>query len=213
MTVLWSAFTPEIRPEVPGCPTEAIENAVRKAVIDFCNQTLIWREELAAIDTVVGQDVYTLTPPAQGRVVLPIHVAYDEITMLEKSEEEQDYVDDGWRISTNSKPRFYHCPKPDQIRFSRKSDSVITGGIVVKAAIKPTNTATGVDDIIFDDWLYQIKDGALATLMSMPKQVWYDPNQSIIHDRKFNAAIQRGKSRAKRGHTRKTGRVRFRKYL
>lgn len=213
MTIAYTSYLKYVRPYVKDCPREVVINAISQAVYEFCQQTLIWRSSLTGIDTVVSQDTYTLVPPASTRVILPIHVAYDEATVTPKTEEDLDAVDDGWRIAGNGKPIFYFCPTPNIIQFSRKSDTVITAGIVVRVAVKPTEASTGADDIIFNDWYHVIAEGAKGILMTMPGEKWSNQNQGMLSKKVFKDGIQRAKTIVKKGHSKAPTYARMKRFI
>jgi len=213
MTTAWSAYTKHVAPEVPGCPHSIIENAIRDAAIQFCGESLIWREDLTAIDTVVSQDEYALVLPTDTRFVLAVHVQYDGVTIDPRSEEKEDYLNDGWRNADDGVPSYYHVPKPNTIKFNVPSIAVIVGGIKVRAAVKPARDAAGGDDLLYHDWVEILAHGAKARLKSMKAKDWSDARGAVYCDRQFNAGIQHAKSRARRGHTNAKSRVKLRRFV
>ena len=78
----------------------------------------------------------------------------------------------------------------------------------ILVALKPTQAAQGVDEIIFEEYKDAIKHGALAYLMLMAEKTWSNPNMSAFYQSQFDAAIQESKMRAEQGYAhRKTFRT------
>lgn len=213
MTIAWTSYTPHIKPYAPSCPDNIIEQQVLSVVIDFCEKTLIWRETMTAINTVVGTGTYTIVPPTNTRVVLPIELRYDDNPVTPKSEEELDWLDTGWRTSDDGVPNYYFCPTPNTIRFNRTSDEAITGGITGTIAVKPDRSATGGDDIIYDDWLETIREGVLHRLYSMKDKHWSSPQEAVLKGQYYSGGVQNAKARAKMGHSKAITRVRQRRWV
>lgn len=176
---------------------------IRRAAIRLCEDSTIWREDLAPADIVVGEDDYTITPPSGTRVVSLISVMINKVPIATYTEEELDVIDYGWRNGTDGTPFAYIIPEPNRFKFNRKPDTAYVGGLVVRVALKPTETATGVDDILFNDWRECIRNGALHYLMEMKGKPWSDPVEAKRYGFTFNSQIQRATARITQGRHRK----------
>lgn len=205
MTILFEDYLNEVRPDVPGCPEATMENAVRNACIELCEKALIWRETLAAIDSVVGTDQYTLSSAdAEAAVHMPIYVAYDTTPLDGYSEEELDIIDYGWRTAGQNIPSAYLMVPGGILWFNRKPAVAITGGIVTRVAIKPKPDAIGADDFLYNDWHEAIAHGAKRRLMEVEGKKWSNPKSARFHGAKFNFFVQDAHARATKGNIRKS---------
>lgn len=213
MPAVWSDFLPEVLIEVPGCPEPLVEHHIRNAAIEFCNETLIWREDLTPIDSVIEQAEYTLTPPAGSRIVMPVSVEYDDKLIDPETEENLNAKSRTWRTNDPGTPSVFLIPDPLTILLHERPNSVIVGGIAVKAALKPTRNATEVADIVYDDWAEAVAAGALSRIMEIPDKPWTNPNQSIYYHRKFNGAKNNARVKVDRGHAQRGARVRIRNFV
>ena len=71
-----------------------------------------------------------------------------------------------------------------------------------------TQTAQGVDEIIFEEHKEAIKFGALAYLMMMPNKEWSDQNGSVFYKQQFIELSTKAKTIAEQGfNLRKSFRV------
>lgn len=214
MATNYSAFLPEVRPEVPGCGESVIIRAIREAAIRLCKESLLVREELAAINVVQGTDVYALTPiDANDRVITANYVLYDSTPLNAKTSEELDHLDYGWRTADEGAPGYYFLPVPNQIRLNRKPNIAITGGLIVGVSTRPTETSTTCNDILFDDWFIAIGCGAKGKLLNMRDKAWYDANKAKRETDAFDAYILQAKARVTSGYTRKPAAVKMRKFV
>jgi len=66
---LWSAFYPDLVPELPGAAFPIIDHWLRNTAIDFFDRSKAYVVDLAAVDAVASQMGYTLTLPANTDLV------------------------------------------------------------------------------------------------------------------------------------------------
>lgn len=213
MTINWSEYERYIAPSVSGCSMFIVRQAVADSAIELCQKSLIWRETLSPVTTVIGDSSYTLTLPSQTRSVLPINVQYNKSDVNFRSEEDEDYLNEGWRNNDNGTPSACRMSKPDVLDFDIPSISVIANGIVVRMAIKPTRASTGGDNLLFEDWAEVISNGAKGRLLSIPKKSWSDPKMADFFRKEFLSGVQVARSRASRGHTKHKLRVKLRDWV
>lgn len=220
MTVAYDDYVKYVQPDVPGCPYESVVEAINGAVIELCAKSQIWRATLTPnINIVQGTDTYTLTPPTDTRVIIPVYVEYDVVTIKKKllpaTEEEMDFLDPQWRIADESSPFRYLMLGPTQIQLNRKPDQAITAGLLVRAALKPTPTATGADDIVFNDWYEIVVHGAKGRLMSQTTKPWGEgrEDETMYHLNKFTSGVVEARARQTMGHTKKPATVQLRQWV
>jgi len=202
MAVNLTEFVQNIMPHVSGCPRNLVVNAVRKAIDRLCTDAHIWREDIPAGDITINVDDYTITPPANTRMVTLISLLYEEQEIAKRTEEWLDANDVGWRVSSIGTPTALVYYAPDRIKFNRLPLATITDGLVARVVLKPTRTAETVEDIIYEDWFECIEHGALHYLMEIPKKDWSDIQLSQYHGRHFIFQIQRAKAYVTKGNVR-----------
>lgn len=211
MSTELSAFLVDVLPSVPGCPQTTAINAVRKAAQHLCSRAMPWRQTLTAIDITLGDDTYTLTAPTDTKIVTATYAEYNGTPIYPKSEEELDEIDYNWRNAGNGTPQYFFMETDTDLRLNRKSNVAITGGLVVKAALQPSDAATSVDDSLFTNELYRkaIANGAKHYLFEIPQKGWSDINLALYHGKFFSSEVSEAKAWVDRGRTRAPQRARM----
>ena len=210
MTVAFSSYLTGVLPHVPGCPRNVAVDAVRKATQRLCMDALVWKEELAAINSTVGADSYTLTPVTANTEITAITYAeYDESPIDIKSKKDLDEFDLNWRNADNGTPSACYLASSTQVTLNRKADTAIAGGIVIEVALMPDDASTGAQDDIYLYYKETIEHGALHYLFQIPKKEWSDLDLAVYHGKHFNYFIQNAKAVADRNRGRKANRAKY----
>jgi hypothetical protein len=170
----WSEFIPNVMPFVPGCPEFEVENRLRKAAIEFCERSRIWRARGVTLvtSTVAGQTGYTVPSLPVHAGLCHIFVAWrgtderDEVRVLEESDaddiEPTAAASRDFGIMLTSRSTLNLLPPPD------------SAGIVVRGSVAycPSDDADGVPNALFVEWREAIEKRAIAELMLQPGKPW-----------------------------------------
>jgi len=182
--------------------------AIRSKVIEFCQKTRFWRAELDGFYTITDDEEYEIDVPSDSTVadILVIKVNNNELTPKTQDEVEELYSPSSdWRESSGI-PRYFFLRNPSIAVFVPIPNAAYP--IRITVALKPTQAAQGVDEIIFEEHKDTIVHGVLAYLMQMPEKTWSNPNLSVFHDGKFESESLKAKRKAAHGYAlRKTWRV------
>ena len=121
---LWSEFYDLAMPDLPGCPSIMLDNALRQSAITFCEQSLAWKYDHPSISVVPGVAEYIFSPPAEAAVHVIVYAALDG-TEIEPHASEASLAAASWRNPTGV-PRYvlagpaslkltrtWRCRKPD----------------------------------------------------------------------------------------------------
>lgn len=195
--ILWESFYDYAASEVPGCPFPILDQALKQSAIAFCEQSLAWRYEHPAVAVVAATAEYAFVPPAEA-VVHTIHFAAYEGKEISSHTGESDLRIWDWRNQTGT-PEYVLggatsltlVPMPD-----------VTGSLTMTVILKPSPTAIGVDDSMFNEFRTAIIHGALATLMLSPKKPYTNPQLGLIHQQQFTALTAGAGMRVARSYTR-----------
>jgi hypothetical protein len=199
-----SSFIPMVAPMVAGAPSIAIENAALYSAIDFCSRTLALQRSIASVNTVANQAEYTLTQA--GEVVhklLAVKLADEPLHLLTPAqldrEQEPDPVETPWAavLTAPMKLRLYPAPKSSSI------------AIVARAAMRPSQAATTIDDDLFERYGQAIADGAAGWLMQQPAAAYFNPQGAIEAKQRFLDAVALAKAAVFVGHARTAARPRI----
>lgn len=196
----YTQWLDSIQIHVPDCPSPTITQAVRQACIDFCQSSLYLRANLDAFNTVIGDDEYELTAPADSVVAAVITVRCGGRIIDPVRQEDLDAEANYWRDLEGS-PGRYLQPDESTIILNPVPSSIEEVRIMV--ALRPTQASGGVDSAIYERFQDAIMSGALARLMAMPGVAWSNTALADWHARAFNTAIAAASDKAARGLTNK----------
>jgi hypothetical protein len=210
MTAL-TAFLPFVLPHVAVPDPMALE-AIRYAAMEFCRMTdIVQRVSTASV--VAGTQEYTVTAVSEMQVARILGVGW-EGNWLSPVAPEQFTTDVGLRgadIGTATavvgSPQYYLLKTPSATQFSLYPipDTALTNGLTVKASFMPTQTATTVEDLLFNEYGKQIASGAVAHLMSLPQ---YASAVQPAHAAAFMMGVRHAKERKIFGNQAHNTRVR-----
>lgn len=178
VTYTFADFYPHVSPVLPMCPQPTIEDAVRDAIIVFCDKTWFWRQWLETTIIVYEGDT-------EAALALPANTRLVGVVSIQKLEDETeqtwgDFIDpDTYEIS-----RFDPYPK---ILFPDGAEEDFEAR--VRVALKPTRAATSIPEWIYEDWLEVITDGAKWWLLSMSNKPWGNSQEAPIYGNRFQDGI------------------------
>jgi hypothetical protein len=193
---LWSDFYDSALPELPGCPFVALNHALRQSAIAFCEQSLVWTYEHPDISIVAGVDEYAYIPPAETLVHAVTWAKFNETELDTRTRDEDMRIWD-WRNQTGV-PQ-YVLNMPNSLKLVPKPD--LDGTLKLIVALKPDNSAIGIDDVMFQEHREAIAHGAKARLMLSPRKPYTDPERAVLNMQMFNSKVLSAGVRASRNYT------------
>jgi hypothetical protein len=199
-----SAFRPRVSPHVAGASDALIDQAVLDTCIDFCERTLVVKRMLDTFPTVAGKREYDIDGPSQQSVAKVMRMWADDVELDAMAEDMADH--DNFVTGTQrARPRFFNETDPGVIAFLPTPDAAYS--INTRVALKPTRSATQVEDQLFDDWVEAIVDGALARLHMVAGTEFFSPTSSQFRAASYRAGVNNALIQATRGRTRAQLRV------
>lgn len=208
MTTLFEAFTNEVQVYFPDLPDLVVLGAVRNAAIEFCEKSLFWTYEHPSISAVEAVNSYSFSPPSGTEVARIIDGWYDGNTLIFASEERlQGQFSTPWRQTTGA-AAFITQMGPSSFLLAPAPAGSIANAIRLVVALKPTRTATGIDDMFYSRWLEEIAGGARARLYAVPGHQNFNPALAMQGRRQFATDISTARIERNRGLTRATLAVR-----
>lgn len=209
-----SDFYPYILPQVPGCPELTADVAIRSALIEFCEKSLIIQRDLDPVTVVKGIVDYDIDPPANQLVTRVMRVWYKDKELtptapdnVNSSEVYNQLFPDADK--SRSDPRIFLQKDERTFTIFPIPMDTVANGLTVRAALKPTRTTETVEDVLFEDYAETVAQGALYRLLSIPGKPWMNGPASAAALAMFNSTINVARQRASRGHTRADLRVRL----
>lgn len=193
MMIPFTNWLPDVLPEAPNCPRVTAINAIRQAVITFCQHSRFWRHDMDPMTTVAGVRLYELDTPVQTRVVAVRALQLDSQPLTEFNVDALDKEDAGWR-SRQGLPARYSFQDPMTVLLD--TIPLAAGVLSATLALKPEQSAAGCDDILYEEYRDAIAAGALARLLMMPGKPWTDPNVASLKQTVFMSHADAAKVRA-----------------
>lgn len=195
-------FYPYVMPNVQGCPTQIVKTALRCAINDFCERTLLWRHMFDPADVVAGQKDYAFVPPVGSVITKPTYVSVNGFILQPTNEEDLDRQVQSWRDSESSQPGLFYMDYNSNLILVPTPAADIVGGLTFETALKLDATSETLPDWLFQNWAEIIAHGALMRLHAMFGKVWADTQTVAYHKMKFREGVTFAKSRAMKSFVR-----------
>ena len=163
-----SAFYPRILPYLPGCSEPMVDQVLLNSAIEFAKNSLTIRQNLDPFNTVVGQTQYDLDPPTKNHDinrVMGVNVNGKELTAGLAEVIRNDLP------TANAIPRGFYTDRTDStftLRLAPPPDNVYP--VIVAVTLRPSRSATMLDDDMYNIWIDPIVNGAIARAMQIPDQ-------------------------------------------
>ena len=203
--VPYTQWLPYVQVNVPDCPKALIVEAIRQKVIEFCQRSLFLRQELDGFYTVADDNEYDLSPPVDNNIAQLLMLKVNKRELEPKTQDDMEEIYQEWR-DQSGEPQYFFLKNTYTAILVPKPMGVYPVRLLV--ALKPTQAAQGVDEIIFEEYKDAIKHGALAYLMLMAEKTWSNPNMSAFYQSEFDTSVIEAKLRAEKGYAhRKTFRT------
>jgi len=163
-----SAFYPRILPYLPGCSQPMVDQVLLNSAIEFAEMSLTIRQNLDPFNTVIGKVEYDLDPPTANHDINRVMGVTLDGKQLSAGLFETIRNDLPTAVA---KPRGFYTDRTDNtfmLRLSPPPDKVYP--VVVAVTLRPSRTATLLDDDMFNVWIDPIVSGAIARAMQIPDQ-------------------------------------------
>lgn len=194
--VTWDKFYEYVLPSVQGCPVSIVNNAIRSACIEFCEKTLLWKQDSIVNDIVEGFDLYLFAPPPNAKVVMPYRVSINGVEVQPTDLQTLESFMPHWKEAKDSLPKYYFLANDDVVRLVGTPTETIPNALTADVALKPSRDAKSCPTFIYDDWAETIAAGALAKLHAMKGKVWAMPEMVSYYTKLFREGVSRARSKA-----------------
>jgi len=193
-TMKYSDLLVEVLPHLSVDPSNPVtEHAIKKAVIEFCNRSWVWKFLPDPADITAGEAYYDLEYPNGGEISSIIDMAVDGVPITPKSIDWLNSNMPRWQ-TTLATPKYYTQLDTEQVILAEKPPSNITGGLTMTLAIQPDQKATSFPRWIATQYLYVITAGALSNLMLMTGTPWANEKTGTYHLDAFTKGVNDAKT-------------------
>jgi hypothetical protein len=191
MAKVWDDFLPLAKPHIPGCPDITVKTYLAIVAADFFTQTHLWRDDIDPIFTAPGVVEYDLSADVLVEDVVSVVVDETEIMHTDVR-----LIPNNRRYETG-RPTHYWIHSDNSIRLFPIPDERIR--LRLTGVLKPSRTATGVEDWIYETWADALVSGTIARLAMIPGKEWTDPGLAEVNNRQYQKAITHARIRDARG--------------
>ncbi len=169
-------FYPRLLVQVPGCSEPLAQQSLLDAAIEFCDKSLIIRQNLDVFFTVDGRKVYDLDPPTSSHTIARVLSVECDGRVLNGLLQE-----DTAGLSTDpSRPLAFYTTRTDnELLLNLYPIPDDRYRATAHVALKPTRTAQQLDDDLFTIWADAIIDGAISRIARIPGQPFTDVNYAM----------------------------------
>lgn len=178
-----SEARPYVQPHVPGCPVPIVDSAILRAAIRFCAETGVWRHTHATVTADADTVLYAFAPPAGTKVERVLAAWLDGAPLTVKNATDMLGVAD-WKTRTGT-PKKLVAMNDTHFRLY----PIGAGEVDLEVTLKPSRSATAIDDAIFEAHVDAIADGALEILFAYPQKPWTNPELALYRGGQFEKAI------------------------
>jgi len=203
-----SDFMPYVLPYAIGCSYPLAEQHIRQTCIDFCNIAPVVQVELDPINVVAGQFDYDLEPPSGMAVTFVLSAKYrgNELGVFKSGDS------DSLLRSSGTPTAFKQSGDPIlTLNFAPIED--VSNSLALVVATKPTNRATSVADILFNDYAYEIGLGAVSRLLKVPGQPFTNQIAASEFRRDYEIARTNARIRAEASFGRVGSTAKYRRFI
>jgi hypothetical protein len=183
-----SLFYPHVEPWCPGVAAPMMNQALRDAAREFCQESNVVQEVVTA-NTLANESTIEVDLPAQQQFVRVMSTQFKNVWLNV--------------ATTGGAPNSVYSPTPGDPTTMWLVDPQLgtitlyptptvseTSVLFIRAAFAPTPTATQLADVLYTDWVHAIAAGAIAYLQSNPATGYFSPTSAGFRA-KFDVAINK----------------------
>lgn len=195
-------FVPSVLLEVSTCPEDLALKAVRDTCIDFCDHTNFWQHDLDPITAVANVAEYELDDiPTKTALASIVSMTFQGLPVYPRSREWLDENMPSWREQYSTRPDKFLVQQIGYFQLVPYPSVTVSDAILVRAALKPSRTATQVYDRIYEDYLDDIANGALGRLLAMQSRPWSNADLALYYKGLYELERGSAKIAVRKGHT------------
>lgn len=194
-----TAFLKHVQPEVPVCPQPIVLEAVLRACIEFCERTRLF-DETVSVTTVAGTSEYSLGV-ASGTVAHEIIYVRKTSDDSDLGSSKREQFDANITFNDSGEPLAYYLTAAGKLKVGPVPAAGDEATYSVKVVIKPSTSATTVQDALADHWALVIAAGAKSFLYAQKNTAWYAPDEAAIKGAFFTSGINRAKAELNLGRS------------
>jgi hypothetical protein len=207
--IKYSELIDEVLPALGADPSDPVtENAIKRAVIEFCASSWIWKYLPDPLSVTANEAYYDLEPLSGTDIVTIMDVLHNNVPLTPKTTTQLDHEIPGWR-TTQATPKYYTQVDTEQLILAPIPPDNLANGLTMTLVLQPSQSASGFPKWIYNQYLYSLADGAISKLMLMPGKPWSDAATGLDRRTRFEQAIANARNSSVSALSRAAGRVAY----
>ena len=198
MAVALSTLVPDLRTDIPEIPSFIAQRYLLRIIRDFCEQTRAWRVS-GSITTVANVATVSITG------VLPnVNSELVDVISIKNSSGGEPLVPrtivwldenlSAWRLDSSTAANYYVRDSNINLRLVPMPAS--TAIYNIRIAVKPTLSATTLDDTLANKFREVFISGALSMILTIPRKPWTDLQTAGVHAGRYERGMVDAKAEA-----------------
>lgn len=210
----WSAFYDYVLPEVTGVSNDLVDIYLRRAAIEFCEETGVHVSDHDPVSLIAGIAEYDLEPPEPETDISVVKKAWIQSSPIDYiSQDTLNQRHSYWPSEEAPRPSaFTQQTQTSVIMFPKPAESV-KNGLNMKVVLRPSLTAKTIADWVGSKYIQEISDGAKAMLMAMQNKPWTSMEGAALYRAQFESGKTRATIEATRSFTRASQQVQLKRVL
>jgi hypothetical protein len=189
----WSGFYDFVLPELNGVPTDLVDIYLRRAAIEFCEETSVYVADHDPISIIKGIAEYDLEPPEAETDIVSVKKAWVNNAPIDYiSQDTLNQRMSYWPADEAARPVAFTQQTQTSLLLYPKPTESNKNGLNMKVVLRPSLAASGLTDWMATKYIQEITDGAKSMLMGMENKPW----SSQTGEAKYRAQFEAGKTRA-----------------
>lgn len=203
-------------PMLPGANVQMALLEVKNVIIDFCEKSFILQTTLDPVTAIDGVADYDFEPPTNRRVTKILKGWYKGNELVPVSFDE---INTPAPFNANAPDASVRREDPRNV-FQKDTDTfsvypipneTLAGAMTLLVALKPTRSASTIDDMIFEDYADIIGHGVIARMAISPKTPYSNPQLAVAREALYRAGLNVARDRALKNFVRVSKHVKIRR--
>lgn len=183
-----SDLVPRVSDHVPGCPENAVLQALRDGWRRFCYDSRAWRSTLPSLDLVAEQKEYNLLPRFDAEIERVYEVRVPSEDNVTDGEEGPELESDYWEVQTTA-------AGVTQLKLGYEPSEAVSGGLIVKAVLLPNRDVQEAEDPTFlNRWADAVTWAAVLDLAARPGRRWTSPTEATLAQSRYRTEVNRARA-------------------
>jgi hypothetical protein len=180
----WDQFFPDILVDVLECPYPVVTHALKRSAQDFFRRTLVWRVWLDPMQTAANINEYELDLGSNAELVRIERATLDGRPIVISTAAS---MPTDWKTNPlGIEDCIFLVDGKNVTLIPYKAAGLV---LLIEAALRPADAATGIEDYLFDLYGETIATGAKARLLRQPLKPYTDMGASADAQILFECAI------------------------